>query len=402
MRSATPIETVRIDRWWLLQRGIALLAGASSIASLLLYFAGVVGFAEGVRYVLLPGVAVGVATLIWSLATDRRAVGQMLLSGVWAGLIATFLYDLVRVPVAYAGLPVFKAISYFGTVLLDQPHPTFASEITGWAYHVSNGVGFGVMYAAMVRVPRVWSAVAWGLFLEAAMLVTPYAEVFGYKVGSQFLVVTIGGHVFYGLGLYAGLRLWNGRVAARESRSGWIRSPRLVSLGALLPLAGIGCIGADFHRLHIADLPPSPPAALGPHLYTTWDVLEVDRVTAMWVLKRYLVPEARFEFVSPFTKVRFGIPFDLPEAEARRTGSQSTTEVLVARANRGDPALARLAAVAHHFEIMAWAAPSSEDELGIGLELQGYARACHPARMECVNEIFGVLDAWYAAAGRER
>jgi hypothetical protein len=118
----------------------------------------------------------------------------------------------------------------------------------------------------------------------------------------------------------------------------------------------------------------------------------------MWVLTRYVDPEAQFYFVSPFTTARFGIPFDLPEAEARRTGSQSTTEVLVGRSGREtDPALARLAAVAHHFEIMSWAAPSSEDERDLGLELQARSRNCQPARMECVEEIFELLDTWYAA-----
>ena len=223
-------------------------------------------------------------------------VPRLLLSGVWAGLLATFAYDIVRVPMAHAGLPVFKAISYFGTVLLGQPTPTFASEVLGWSYHISNGVGFAVMYAALVRVPRLWTAVAWGLFLEAAMLVTPYAEVFGYKVGSQFLAITIGGHVCYGLGLYAGLRLWNARIARSEPGRSWLRRPGLASFGALLPLAGIDGIGADFHRLHTAGLPASPPAELGPHLYTTWDALEVDRVTAMWVLKRYLDPGCQLLF----------------------------------------------------------------------------------------------------------
>jgi len=390
-----------VERRPIVERGALVLAGASSIASLLLYFSGVVDLAEGVRYVLVPGLALGVATLVWAVATDRHAAAQTLLSGVWAGLLATFAYDLVRVPVAHAGLPVFKAISYFGTILLDQPTPTLASEAAGWAYHVSNGVGFGLMYAALVREPRLWSAVAWGLLLEAAMLVTPYAEVFGYKVGTEFLAITIGGHVCYGIGLYAGLRLWRRRVVGPTGGRRLLRNPGLACIGALLPLLGIGGIAADFHRLHTAGLPASPPSSLGPHLYTTWDVLEVDRVAAMWVQTRHVDPQARFYFVSPFTTVRFGIPFDLPEAEARRTGTQSATEVLVARAGReGDPALARLAAVAHHFEIMPWRGPSSDDERGLGLDLEARARACQPARMECVEEIFDFLDAWHAEASR--
>ena len=385
------------------ERGAPLIAGATSIASLLLYFSGAVDFADGVRYVLVPGLGLGSATLIWAIARDRSSCAHTVLSGLWAGLLATFVYDLVRVPMAHAGLPIFKAISYFGTILLDQPTPTFASEVAGWAYHLTNGVGFGLMYSALVRNPRVWSAVAWGLFLEVAMLVTPYAEVFGYKVGSEFLAITIGAHVCYGLALYAGLRFWRGQIAEFGETRNLVRNRSLAAIGALVPLTGIGCIGADFHRLHSQGLPASPPPVLGPHLYTTWDALEVDRVTAMWVLKRYVDPYARFYFISPFTTARFGTPFDLPEAEARRTGNQSTTEVLIAGDRRApDPALARLAAVAHHFEIMPWAAPSTVDELGIGLDLQERARACIPARTECVEEMFELIDEWYADAERQR
>jgi hypothetical protein len=388
-----------VDPHSILERGLAIVAGASSISSLLLYFSGHLGFLDGVRYVLLPGLALGVVTFAWAAAADRRACRQMLLSGVWSGLIATFAYDVVRLPIAHAGVPVFKAISYFGTILLDVPNPTLSSELAGWSYHVSNGVGFGLMYTALVRKPRVWSAVAWGLFLEAAMLVTPYAEIFGYKIGSQFLAVTIGGHVCYGLGLYGGLRLWTSFVSRSPNRRAAIRSRGLAAIGAAILLAGIGCIGADFHRLHTAGMPTSPPSSLDSHLYSTWDALEVDRVTAMWVLKRYVDPKAHFYFVSPFTTARFGIPFDLPEAEARRSGSQSTTEVLLARsAHESDRALIRIAAVAHHFEIMPWAAPSSEDERGLGLDLQARARSCRPVRMDCVEEMFAVLDTWYASA----
>ena len=89
-------QAVKVDQSSLPERGIALLAGVSSIGSLLLYFSGWLGFADGVRYVLVPGMALGIATLAWAIARDRRACAHTLLSGVWAGLLATFAYDVVR------------------------------------------------------------------------------------------------------------------------------------------------------------------------------------------------------------------------------------------------------------------------------------------------------------------
>src|SRR5262249_34448175 len=130
----------------------------------------------------------------------------LILEGLWAGALATVVYDVVRIPIVHAGVPVFKAISYFGTVFLNQERPTLASEVVGWAYHLSNGVSFGLMYTAIAQRRRVWTAVAWGMLLEVMMLLTPYAEIFGYQRDARFLAITLSSHAAYGLTLWGGLQ----------------------------------------------------------------------------------------------------------------------------------------------------------------------------------------------------
>lgn len=370
---------------------VPLVLGSASIASLLLYFYGLLSMGAGTRWLLLPAL---VLLAVFFLAVARRDadLADRIVAGLWAGALATCAYDLVRVPIAASGVPVFKAISYFGTLILDQARPTLASEITGWGYHLSNGIGFALMYTMAVKRPRLWSALAWGVTLEAAMLATPYAEVFGYRMTPKFLAITIGAHLVYGAVLWAGLVGW-GRLArtAAPRRRGWIAA---LGLAALL---GVGGVAADFHGRHAAALPPSPPAYVGEHLYTTWSVPEPDRVALLWATRRFVDPKARFHYIEPFSQVRFGRPIDLPEAEVRRSATSSATEVLLSELGLlDDPALGLLAETTHLFEIARWRLPANPAAFRLGTGLVSAVGECPPAEIEpCFERGFRYLDAWY-------
>jgi len=372
------------------------LLGASSVGTLLLYFYGVAELGRTAR-LLLPAAAALAAFIVWARRTQRTELHDPVIGGLWAGAIATLAYDIVRVPIAWSGMPVFKAVSYFGTVIVGGTRPTLASETLGWTYHLSNGVGFGLMYAVMASTPRWWTAVVWGLALEAAMLITPYAEVFGYVVSRQFVAISLSAHVAYGTALWVALRYW---VAGTAFGAAHVR--RLLPIGvasALVPL-GIVAVAADFHTRHAAALPASPPAYLGPHLYVTWDVLEPDRLAALWVLRRFVDPEARFHFVRPFTVTVHGRPFDTPEAEIRRSGTRSATELLVEEHGpHQDNRIARLAGVTHLYEITPWMLPADLDGAALGRALTAAGEGCEPPAVQpCAERALAWLEAWYARA----
>ena len=329
---------------------------------------------------------------LWILCRGKHdSARDLILAGLWAGGLATLAYDVARIPVAYAGVPVFKAISYFGTVLVGVESPTPLSEALGWGYHLTNGVSFGLMYAALVRKPRVYSAVVWGLTLEAVMLLTPYAEVFGYRRDAKFLAVTIGAHVVYGLVLWLALRLWTGERKARLK-------PLHVVGGFLCVPIGIAVIAADFHSRYAGALPPGPPPYIGPYLYTTWDVPEPDRVVAMWVTRRFVEPRARFHFIKPFEPIRYGQPFDLPEASVRRQGIRSATQVLIEREGlESDARLGALARMTYLNEVVPWML-ATDPEAGRLTELLRSAaeRECGKSlNADCAEKLFIVLDQIY-------
>jgi hypothetical protein len=371
--------------------------GSVSVGTLLIYFFGWMPMRQAVVWLLLPSIVLTILLVLWARSKPDAELFQRIAGGCWAGALATLFYDIVRVPIVWSGLPVFKAISYFGTVILDQPAPTLASEAVGWTYHFSNGVGFGLMYAAVVARPRWWTAVAWGLILELAMLRTPYAEVFGYKVTSQFLGITIGAHVVYGLALWLALRHW---IGAGTFAAPVPRSTLGLWCGFLVAVLGVGATAVDFHRRYARSIPGSPPGYIGPHLYTTWNVSEPDRFAAMWVLKRFVDPQARFHFVEPFSHIKYGQHFDTPESDTRRTGTEAVTQVLVARSGlANDPRLDLLSRMAHLYEISPWMLPSDRDAQQLGQQLREATERAGIANMEQETEAaMAFLDRWYESA----
>lgn len=361
-----------------------------SIASLLLYFEGIGHFGR-LAPALLAVETAGLVVLC-GLAWRRglRGVVALVGAGLWAGCIATAAYDLVRVPLIHARVPAFKAISYFGIILLGGGAAGTATEVTGWAYHLSNGVSFGLMYAAAVTRPRLVTAVLWGLFLEVLMLVTPYAEVFGYTRDAGFLSITLAAHAVYGAALWFALRSF------AALRPAW----HAVLLTAV-PLV-LGLVAGDFHHLYAERLPPSPPQYIGAHLYTCWSSPEPDRVALLWMTKRYGDPAAEFDFIEPYDKLRFGQPLDVPEAAIRRDGTFSATEVLVRRKGISlTPRLTALIHATHVSEITPWTMVADDSATRIAAHLhRAAASSCGDRlRATCLPSLFAELDREYGGHG---
>lgn len=368
-----------VTRFWVFT------AASLSIGSLLLYFFGIASFARLATILLVVEVvALGILA--------RNSDGQKLvIPGIWAGLLATLFYDVVRVPIVQSGVPVFKAISYFGTTLLGVERPTASSEALGWAYHLSNGVSFALMYAALMPKPGPITGVLWGLLLEAVMLMTPYAEVFGYQRDARFLAITIGSHAVYGLVLWLGLKYWD-----RIKRP----VPAFAAAALGVPLA-LAAMSWDFSSRYAQKIPASPPPYVGPELYTTWNVPEPDRILVIWATQRFAEPKALFHFTEPFEKLRFGRPFDVPEADIRRHGLQSATQYLIdsRKLNKDSrlEKLERLARMTNFTEVSPWMLASDAEAGRLAEKVRGMADThCGKSlTATCLPTLRAAIDEWY-------
>jgi hypothetical protein len=179
---------------------LALLAALSSVAALLLQWAGWVRMPFTITFVSLPGTLVLLCITVWAGRSSRELLFNRLMVGFIAGTLGLVAYDLMRLFVQTAlplGFDAFFSMRAFGWLMTGQPLGSPTALIAGWIYHVSNGLSFGVMYALLAGPARWYWGLLWGLILEAAMLVV-YPAVFNPTPRSGFLLVSIVGHAAFG------------------------------------------------------------------------------------------------------------------------------------------------------------------------------------------------------------
>ncbi len=121
-------------------------------------------------------------------------------AGFMGGLVATVVYDLVRVFGLLTKFPGFAVIHKFGILITGSSELTLTAGAMGWMYHFMNCVVFCIMYALVVcrRSNILWGTL-WGLLLEVGMIAT-YPRTFGISMswGTSALTFSILGHIGYG------------------------------------------------------------------------------------------------------------------------------------------------------------------------------------------------------------
>ena len=213
-------------QWSVAGRALVFLLAATSIWCLLAEFYGICSMRTFTFAVLMPATAALVVIAVLDRVKGNGRLWRAVLIGAAGGFLAACAYDLFRLPwvvgaidhtgPAWLRLPLFKVFPRFGAMILglpftpqqtDSQFPLLA-HVVGWAYHLSNGVTFGVMYMALIgdATRRSWLwGVAFAGGLELAMLFTPYPNFFGLGLTALFVVVTLSAHVLFGtvLGIYA-------------------------------------------------------------------------------------------------------------------------------------------------------------------------------------------------------
>jgi hypothetical protein len=87
--------------------------------------------------------------------------------------------------------------------------------------------------------------------------------------------------------------------------------------------------------------------------WVTREGVHVDRIASAWLIRRFIDPGARFEFVPSKSGARRQgeIRFDMYEAEFTHEGDKCTFEVLLERAALDDPALHAIGEVVHDIDL---------------------------------------------------
>ena len=211
---------------------VVVLAG-TPVASLLAWVFGLGRFSQWFWLLSAPGiVALAVIGLVIARRRDEPRLHTAMVAGTIGGLIGTAGYDVFRLPFAFAGYRLLAPIDSYGVLLLGAPSSSELTGFAGWAYHVSNGVGFGIAYAVVALGRRWWWAVGWAMVLETATVLTPFVDTYALRGRWGLIGIAYAAHVFYGLPLGRWVERADDRV--RQLREDTTRRPAVVALAVVV------------------------------------------------------------------------------------------------------------------------------------------------------------------------
>ena len=116
----------------------------------------------------------------------------------------------------------------------------------------------------------------------------------------------------------------------------------------------------------------STALAAGPdHHYVTRDDFEPDKCASIWLIKRFVDPQAVFIIHRPGAPLSHGILFDVPEAKIRRYHNRSTFEYILQTWKIDDPKLDYIGKLIHDIEINTWQEKAWPQTLKLQQDLTG-------------------------------
>jgi hypothetical protein len=131
---------------------------------------------------------------------QRSLSRRKLVAAVAAGIAATATYDASKFALSYGTTSFynpFEAIRAFGTLLAGPSASPEAVLVAGVAFHVLNGVSFGVAFCFLFRRWSLLHGIGWGLFLEAFQLALfpGWLDIRAYE---EFARISALAHLVYG------------------------------------------------------------------------------------------------------------------------------------------------------------------------------------------------------------
>ena len=215
--------------------GVCGFMGLLSVASLLAWAFRLGRFDHWFAAVGAPAILTIFVVGIWVGRTRRYPrVRTALIVGVAGGLLGTVGYDLFRIPFVILGLRLFAPIESYGVLLLGADSSSPWTHLAGWAYHFSNGLGFGIFYACVALGRKWWWGLAWAMVLETATIVTPFASTYAIRGKWGLIAIAYAAHVAYGVPLgkvvEAGDRFSAGLLSISPRPIRWILGGLAVAL----------------------------------------------------------------------------------------------------------------------------------------------------------------------------
>ena len=130
------------------------------------------------------------------------------------------------------------------------------------------------------------------------------------------------------------------------------------------------------------------------HVYSTWDLVELDTCASAWLIKRFVDQEAEFKFYPKGELIEEGIAFDTPDAELRRTHGSSTFESILQKYGITDTALIKIGKIIHDIEVNYWAGQLESESEKVNADILGIIKKSKTPG-EIFREGFSYFDRLY-------
>ncbi|MCP4080390.1 MAG: chromate resistance protein [Planctomycetaceae bacterium] len=91
-----------------------------------------------------------------------------------------------------------------------------------------------------------------------------------------------------------------------------------------------------------------------PDIFSTWEGFEADKCASVWLIKRFIAPQAEIHFYPRGDVVTEGVAFDTPEAQFRRHYNKSTFEMLQEHYQINDESVTHIGRIIHDIEVNIW------------------------------------------------
>lgn len=88
--------------------------------------------------------------------------------------------------------------------------------------------------------------------------------------------------------------------------------------------------------------------------YVTWESLEPDNWSSIWLIKRHIEPSAAIEIRPTGDSLSGGVAFGVPGAKYKRTADLSTFQSLLTQLDQSDAVLQQMGAILYAIETTSW------------------------------------------------
>ena len=217
--------------------GLSAVLGVLPVAALLAWVYGLGPFATWFWVLGGPAMLALAAIGLWLARSDRESrLRTALICGAVGGLIGTVGYDAIRIPQVLIGLRPYIPIESYGLLALNAPVSSDRTELFGWAYNFSNGIGFGISYGVVALGRRWYWAIVWAFLLETATVVSPFATMYQLAGKWDLIALAYIAHLAYGYPLGKIVQAGDRFVKALYTLIPHALPAMLVALGIVLTL----------------------------------------------------------------------------------------------------------------------------------------------------------------------